>query len=197
MWSMRRSNCSKRAIASSSLPLSSWRRTSREEAAACWRNVNACWRARVSVSLLSSSLISRFIRSSVSSTLSTSCCRLTSRSATRCFSIKAARARSSFSLRRASSAFSCHSWHCCVACSMRRSSCFFSASARAEVERTSTSVSSISWIISRTSFCGSSALSNSVLMLAFTISAKREKIPMMLSSVSMTRLAHTAGAVVA
>ncbi len=60
------------------------------------------------------------------------------------FSISAARARSSFSLRRASSAFSCHSACWATACSIRRDSCFFSASARADVERTSTSVSSIS-----------------------------------------------------
>ncbi len=54
---------------------------------------------------------------------------------------------------------------------------FLSASARADVERTSTSVSSISWIIRRTSFCGSSAFSSRELMLAFTMSAKREKYP--------------------
>lgn len=33
------------------------------------------------------------------------------------------------------------------------------------------------WIIRRTSFCGSSAFSSRELMLAFTMSAKREKIP--------------------
>nr|QTX15095.1 hypothetical protein [Klebsiella pneumoniae] len=54
----------------------------------------------------------------------------------------------------------------------------FSASARAELERTSTSVSSISRIINRTSFCGSSAFSSNALMLAFTMSAKtRKKYP--------------------
>jgi hypothetical protein len=52
------------------------------------------------------------------------------------------------------------------------------AIARAAAERTSTRVSSISWMISRTTFSGSSALSSIALMLELMMSLILEKTPM-------------------
>jgi len=63
----------------------------------------------------------------------------------------------------------------------RRSISFFSAIVRTAEERTSTSVSSISWMMSRIIFSGSWARSRIALMLEFTISARREKIPMVVT----------------
>lgn len=61
---------------------------------------------------------------------------------------------------------------------------FLLAMVFADAERTSTSVSSISWMIRRTIFSGSSALSSKALMFEFTISVKREKIPIFITSIS-------------
>src|SRR4051812_30762774 len=79
----------------------------------------------------------------------------------------------------ANSAFSAQSASAAASCSRRRWISFFSVMVRTAAERTSTSVSSISWIISFTIFSGSSAWSRSELMLAFTMSVRREKMPMM------------------
>jgi hypothetical protein len=64
---------------------------------------------------------------------------------------------------------------------MWRCNSFLRASVRTEVERTSTSVSSISWMIRRTIFSGSSALSSMALRLALTMSVILEKMPMVFS----------------
>ena len=59
-----------------------------------------------------------------------------------------------------------------------RSCVFLSAKMRAEADRTSTNVSSISWMIRRIIFSGSSALSHIAFRFEFTMSDSLEKIPM-------------------
>jgi hypothetical protein len=98
---------------------------------------------------------------------------------TRDFSTRAALARSSRPLRIASSAFSSQSPTSASRVSSLRFRSFLSAIDRAAADLTSTSVSSISWIIKRTIFSGSSALSRIALMLEFTMSLNLVKIPMM------------------
>ena len=61
---------------------------------------------------------------------------------------------------------------------MCRPSSLRSAMHLAAADRISTSVSSISWIISRMIFSGSSAFSSTALMFALMMSLNREKIPM-------------------
>src|SRR5690349_10485316 len=60
---------------------------------------------------------------------------------------------------------------------MSRSYSFLSAIERAAAERTSTRQSSISWMISRAIFSGSSALSSIALMFELMMSDSREKTP--------------------
>ena len=110
---------------------------------------------------------------------------------TRAFSARAALARSSRSLSSASSALSCQPCASRSSASSLRAASFLSAIARAAAERTSTSVSSISWIMRRTIFSGSSALSSMALMFELTMSVKREKIPiaLFLSNVAEDRRA--------
>ena len=65
-------------------------------------------------------------------------------------------------------------------CSRRRAAVLRSANTRAEELRTSTRVSSISWIISRIIFSGSSAWSSMELMFELMMSVMRENMPMVL-----------------
>ena len=102
----------------------------------------------------------------------------------RAFSPSAAFARSSRFLSSASSALACQSRASLSRPASEREISLRSAIARAAVERTSTNVSSISWIMRRTSFSGSSALSRIELMFEFTMSVKREKMPMARSPLS-------------
>lgn len=120
------------------------------------------------------------MRASVLFTSVTLCFRDLIRLVSFCFLINAARARFFFFFSSASLAFFCYLTLRADACLIRRVSCFFFANARAEVERTLTSVFFIFWIIRRTSFCGFFAFFNRALMLAFTMLAKREKILIML-----------------
>ena len=94
-----------------------------------------------------------------------------------CFSTSAALARSSRPFESASSAFSVQlSWSFSSLAIWRRIS-FWSAMVRAAEARTSTRVSSISRMIMRTIFAGSSALSSRSVTLAAMMSRVREKIP--------------------
>src|SRR6185312_671313 len=126
----------------------------------------ACSLAMSSFCLLSASSICRCCFSSISSAATT-----------RVLARRAPLARSSRPLVRASSARRCHSSCSRRSVSSRRSTSLRSAMMRTAEARTSTSVSSISWMIRRMIFSGSSARSRMALILEFTMSVSREKIP--------------------
>jgi hypothetical protein len=93
------------------------------------------------------------------------------------FSTSAALARSSRPFESASSAFSPQLACACCSFTIERRISFWSAMVRAAEARTSTRVSSISRMIMRIIFAGSSARSSRSVTFAATMSRVREKMP--------------------
>ena len=128
------------------------------------------WRARASFSFAWSCSISMLNLSNVSSSFNKSFSVIATLELMLDFSSRAAFAKSSRPLDSASSALPSQSWACFLSCSARRLSVFFSAITLAVPLRTSTRVSSISWITMRIIFSGFSALSSRELMLELIMS---------------------------